>query len=91
MWVPAAGPNFPMSVLTTNLLPLCQLPAGSIGRVRELTGDVDFCQRIREIGFVESALVRKIGGAGPFVCQVKDNRIALGHGAAANVLVEPLV
>jgi ferrous iron transport protein A len=80
-------PNFPMN---STCLPLCQLPTGTIGRVRELIGDLDFCQRIREIGFVETALVRKIGGNGPFVCQVADNRIALGHGAAANILVEPL-
>ena len=61
-----------------------------LGRVREIKGDLDFCQRIRELGFIETALVRKIGGAGPFLCQVNDTRIALGHGAAAQILVAPL-
>jgi ferrous iron transport protein A len=72
------------------VLPLCQLPAGAMGRVHELTGDTDFCQRVREMGFGESAFVTKIGGAGPFICQVASTRIALSHGAAMCILVEQL-
>ena len=73
-----------------SLLPLCQLPAGSLGRVRELTGNADFCQRVREMGFGESAFVTKVGGSGPFICQVNGTRIALSHGAAMCILVEQL-
>jgi ferrous iron transport protein A len=73
------------------LLPLCQLPAGAVGRVRELSGDASFCQRVREMGFGESAFVTKISGRGPFVCQINDTRIALSHGAARNILVEQIV
>ena len=72
------------------LLPLCQLPAGEIGRVRELAGNSHFCQRVRELGFGESAMVTKIGGGGPFVCAVNGCRIALSHDAAKCILVEPL-
>ncbi len=72
------------------LQPLCQLPAGSIGRVRELTGNPDFCQRVREMGFGESAFVKKVGGSGPFICQVNGTRIALSHGAAMCILIEPV-
>ncbi len=72
------------------LLPLCQLPAGSLGRVRGLTGDADFCQRVREMGFGESAFVTKVGGSGPFICQVNGTRIALSHGAAMCIMVEQL-
>ena len=72
------------------LLPLCQLPAGAMGRVRELTGQPDFCQRVREMGVGESAFVSKIGGSGPFICLVNGTRIALSHGAAMCILVEPL-
>jgi ferrous iron transport protein A len=74
------------------LLALCQLPAGAMGRVRELNGDSDFCQRVREMGFGESAFVTKISGnaSGPFICQVNGTRIALSHGAAMGILVEQL-
>jgi len=72
------------------LLPLCQLPAGTVGRVRELTGNSDFCQRVREMGFGESAFVMKVSGNGPFICQVNETRIALSHSAAMCILVEQL-
>jgi ferrous iron transport protein A len=72
------------------VLPLCQLPAGGLGRVRELTGDADFCQRVREMGFGESSFVTKVGGSGPFICQINGTRIALSHGAAMRILVEQL-
>ena len=72
------------------LLPLCQLPTGSMGRVRELTGNTDFCQRVREMGVGESTLVTKVGGRGPFVCQVNGLRIALSHDAAMCILVEKI-
>lgn len=73
-----------------DVLPLCQLPAGALGRVRELTGDIHFCQRVREMGFGESAFVTKIGGSGPFICQVNGTRLALSHSAAMCIIVEPL-
>jgi ferrous iron transport protein A len=73
-----------------SVFPLCQLPAGKRARVRELTGDADFCQRVREMGFGESAYVTKVGGSGPFICQVNGTRIALSHGAAMGILVEQL-
>ena len=84
-------PKLQMTPLPLNsLLPLCQLPAGSMGRVRELTGDIDFCQRVREMGFGEAAFVKKVGGRGPFICQVNGNRIALSHTAAMCIMVEQL-
>ena len=79
-----------MIKIADDLLPLCQLPAGETGRVRELAGSAQFCQRVRELGFGESAMVTKIGGRGPFVCAVNGNRIALNHDAAMNIFVEKL-
>ena len=70
--------------------PLCQLPAGSMGRVREVTGDPQFCQRVREMGFGESTFVTKISGTGPFLCQVNGTRLALSHSAAMQILVEQI-
>lgn len=61
-----------------------------MGRVHTLSGDAGFCQRVRELGFGESALVTKVSGRGPFVCQVNGTRFALGHDVAAQILVLPL-
>lgn len=72
------------------VLPLCQLPAGARGRVRELVGGADFCQRVREMGVGESAFVTKVGGSGPFICQVNGTRIALSHSAAMCIMIEQL-
>lgn len=71
-------------------LPLCQLPTGAKGRIHLITGDAGFCQRLRELGFGESALVTKIRGQGPILCQVNGARIALGHAAAAHIVVNPI-
>lgn len=79
-----------MSASPLHLSPLCQLPAGSTGRVCELTGDDGFCQRVREMGFGEAALVTKISGTTTSLCLVNDTRIALNHRAAMSILVEQL-
>ena len=71
-----------------SLIPLCQLPAGAMGRVCELTGDAAFCQRVREMGFGESTFVTKVSGDAAILCQVNGTRIGLSHGAAKNILVE---
>ena len=72
------------------LLPLCQLPAGAVGLVRELAGKSEFCQRVREMGLGESACVTKVSGRSTILCQVNGNRIALSHDAAKSILVEQL-
>jgi ferrous iron transport protein A len=69
-------------------LPLCQLPAQATGRVKELKGDAEFCQRVREMGFGESTYVTKVSGQRTILCQVNGTRIALSHDAAAQILVE---
>ena len=69
---------------------LCQLPAGATGRVCELTGDDSFCQRVREMGFGEAAVVTKISGSSTSLCLVNGTRIALNHRAAMSILVERL-
>jgi len=71
-------------------LPLCQLPAGAMGLVRQLAGKGEFCQRVREMGLGESACVTKISGSSTILCQVNGNRIALSHDAARAILVEQL-
>ena len=80
-----------MSASTLNpRLPLCQLSAGMTGRVCRLTGDEDIFQRVREMGFGESALVTKISGSTTSLCLVNGTRIALNHHSAMSIFVEPL-
>ena len=79
-----------MSSSPLPLSPLCQLPAGSTARVFQLTGDASFCQRIREMGFGEAALVTKISGTTTSLCLVNGMRVALNHRAAMSIVVEHL-
>ena len=71
-------------------IPLCQLAPGATGKVCALTGDAHFCQRVREMGFGESAYVTKVSGNTTILCQVNGTRIALSHAAASSILVEQL-
>jgi ferrous iron transport protein A len=73
-----------------NLSPLCQLPPGTSARICEIQGHDGFAQRLREMGFGEAALVKKISGHTTSLCQVNGTRIALNHDAAKSILVEPL-
>jgi len=77
-----------VSAFDPRRLPLCQLSAGETGRVYELVGEGTFKQRIRELGFGESAVVTKMSGHSPVICCVNGTRIALSHGAASQILVE---
>lgn len=77
-----------MTAPLKHLSPLCQLAAGATGRICELKGDENFCQRLREMGFGEAALVTKVSGSTTSLCQINGTRIALSHGAAMNILVE---
>lgn len=72
----------------SSIFPLCQLGAGATGRICEIKGDAHFCQRLREMGFSEAGLVKKVSGRTTSLCQIKGTRIALNHGAAMNILVE---
>ncbi len=67
---------------------LTDLPAGAAGRVCALQGEAEVCQRLREMGFCESAVVQKISGQSTLLCQVCGMRVALGHGVAQHITVE---
>jgi ferrous iron transport protein A len=76
------------SKFPTTPFPLCQLPTRASARVCALKGDSEFCQRVREMGFGESAFVTKVSGNRTILCQVNGTRIALSHAAASQILVE---
>lgn len=72
------------------LVRLTDLPVGAAGRVQELAGKTEVCQRLREMGFCESAVVEKVSGAHTLLCQVCGTRIALSDKAAQHILVEQI-
>ncbi|WP_082781070.1 FeoA family protein [Cephaloticoccus primus] len=84
----ADSPNPP--AIPAPHLPLCQLPAGTRGRVLALAGDAPFCQRVREMGFGEDAVITKLSGRGTTLCQVGETRLALSHEAARRIQVQVL-
>lgn len=69
---------------------LCDFPCGILCQISALTGDAGLCQRLRELGVGESAIIKKVGGSGPFLCQINGTRMAIAREAAAAVLVAPL-
>ncbi len=67
---------------------LTDLPVGAAGRVCELSGKAEVCQRLREMGFCESAVIEKVSGQRTLLCQLCGTRIALSDRAAAHIVVE---
>lgn len=73
-----------------SLVRLSELPNGAAGRVQELDGKTEVCQRLREMGFCESAVVEKVSGVHTLLCQVCGTRIALSGKVAQHILVEQI-
>jgi ferrous iron transport protein A len=71
-------------------IPLSRLPTGTEARVTRLEGKAETCQRLREIGFCESAVICRVGGEHSMVCQVCGTRVALNRLLAEIIHVEPL-
>jgi ferrous iron transport protein A len=67
---------------------LSDLPEGASGRVTELNGQPDSSQRLREMGFCESAVVQKIAGEHLMICELCGTRVALRGDTARNIVVE---
>lgn len=71
-------------------LPLTELPDGESGRVTGVNGQAELSQRLREMGFCESAIIQKIGGKRMLICELCGVRVALSDRAAEKIEVEPL-
>jgi len=71
-------------------LSLNELPDGGAGRVTDLDGKAELSQRLREMGFCESAVIHKIAGKHMLICQLCGTRVALSNRAARNIMVEPI-
>ena len=67
---------------------LTQVGAGREVRVSRLECAPGTCQRLREMGFCENAVVKKIRGGADLVCWVCGTRVALSARLARQILVE---
>ncbi len=72
------------------IIPLSRLPTGVEARVLRLEGQAEVCQRLREIGFCESAIISRVGGEHALLCLVCGSRVALHRGLGEQIHVEPL-
>lgn len=69
---------------------LCEAGVGATVRVRKLEDNPAVCQRLREMGFCESAEIHKLADNGALICQVCGVRVALSRSLAKNIIVEPI-
>jgi ferrous iron transport protein A len=70
--------------------PLSQLRAGQICRIRRLCGSAEMCQRLREIGFCENHMIRRLANQTTIICEVCNARLALSTMLAELIWVEPI-
>lgn len=81
---------FPRS--SASQMPLCELPAGARGIIRQLHGGRGFIARVAALGFTigaEVVIVRNFG-LGPIIAAVRDTQVALGRFEACKIQVEPV-
>lgn len=52
-----------------------------------LEGEPAFCQRLREMGFCESAQLRKVSDGSCLICLVCGVRLAINHRLAEKIIV----
>jgi ferrous iron transport protein A len=78
----AAPTSIPLSLLTA--------PMGKKLRLLVLQAKPAQCQRLREMGFCESAEIVKLSQGAALVCQVCGTRLALSRDLAKDILIEPV-
>jgi ferrous iron transport protein A len=77
----------PMPKKTTPIS-LQDIPEGEDVRVVSLGGAKELCTRLREMGFCEQAVIRRVAGGSAIVCQVCGTRVALNGSVAEKIRVE---
>jgi ferrous iron transport protein A len=73
---------------TDRILTLNQVQVGSDARIEVLNGPCS--ERLRELGFCEQCLVRKLSGGRNLICSICGTRMAISRELAEQVLVAPL-
>jgi len=71
-------------------LTLLSAPMGRKLRLLALEAKPAQCQRLREMGFCESAEIIKLSQGAALVCQVCGTRLALSRDLAKDIMIEPV-
>ena len=69
---------------------LSDVDTGKSVRVKCLQGDASVCNRLREMGFGESAVVEKVSDSGALICKVCGTKVIISKGLAKNIIVNDL-
>jgi ferrous iron transport protein A len=69
-------------------IPLKDLRIGEKGRIAGLEGEHEDCQRLREMGFCESAVITRVSGERVMMCKVCGTKIALNEALGKKIRVE---
>lgn len=72
------------------LLDLCEARIGAKLRVHGLKGQTAVCQRLREMGFCEFAVIHKVADNGALICQVCGSRVALSRTLGKGIIVQAI-
>ncbi len=82
----------PIADIAPDSIPLTLLsaPMGKKLRLVVLQAKPAQCQRLREMGFCESAEIVKLSQGAALVCQVCGTRLALSRDLAKDILIEPV-
>ena len=82
----------PIADVAPDSIPLTLLsaPMGKKLRLVVLQAKPAQCQRLREMGFCESAEIVKLSQGAALVCQVCGTRLALSRDLAKDILIEPV-
>jgi ferrous iron transport protein A len=69
---------------------LSEIAVGHSARILRVTGEHAEAQRLREMGFRESAVIEKTADSGALICKVGEARVALSRKLGQNIFVEDL-
>jgi ferrous iron transport protein A len=69
---------------------LCQVLNGQQVRIEHLKGEEGLCQRLREMGFCEESVVKKIADSGTLICKVCDAKVVLSKNLAEKIIVKSI-
>ncbi|MEK7262921.1 MAG: FeoA family protein [Bacteroidota bacterium] len=71
-----------------NLFILAEIPAGEEVFIAELNSQPEMCNRLREMGFCEDALIKCVDNNGSMlICQVCNSRIGINQTLARQISV----